>query len=137
MRLLPVSRVIPDDVSFQQMLEYARQILPDHSEQPGSDELAESNGVEILMSSEIQNALIHSPRSGPERQERDGLRIGFRRAPRGLMGTLTYGAEASGEIRIARMAKHLQTLLGAVAVMPAERISRLNILGNPGKTRDP
>jgi len=124
-RLLPVDAALVD-CSFEQMLTRARQ--------DGLEEW-EWTEVEILMSPEIQNELIGSRLPGLQEHERDALKVGFRKAFRGLLGTLTYRPEAFEESRISRMAEHLQALLREAAATPAASIFELNIQGDQEKRR--
>jgi amino acid adenylation domain-containing protein len=129
-QLVPMSLVIPGNPSFEQMLERARQILPDRPELQGSDEWTEWNEIEILMSPEIHNELIRSQLRNPQEHQRDGLKVGFRKTSRSLTGTLTHRVGAFEENRAMRMAEHLQAVLREVAETPTAHISELTVLGD-------
>ena len=127
-RLLPVNAVVSSDLSFERMLECARQILPNAPELHGSDEWAELREIAILAPLETRNELVRSPSSYGQEDESHGLKVAFRKGPAGWSGRFEYKADTFEEIRMARMVGHLQTLLRGVTDSPAVPISKMNML---------
>ena len=108
--LRPVNLVIPDqaadDPSFEQILDRARQILPDRPECPE---------VEILLPPDFQNEFQSEMKGQP-------LKLGFSIESGNLSGTL--------DVYLPRLAEHLQNLLRGVTAAPAAPISTIGILGD-------
>src|SRR5579862_9495020 len=96
--LLPVGALIPDDLSFEQVLTRARRMLPNRPEGPE---------IEILIPPGLLNE-VH-PR-----------KLGFRKASGSLIGTL--------DASLASTAEHLQMLLRGVTSAPTAPISTIDSL---------
>ena len=99
--LLPVTTVIPEDTSFEQMLVRARQILPNHPEGPE---------IEIVIPPGLQD-------------ESQPQKLGFREGCGRLIGTV--------EASLTSVAEHLQMVLNGVTSTPSAPISTIDILGEP------
>ncbi|MBZ5673622.1 MAG: non-ribosomal peptide synthetase [Acidobacteriia bacterium] len=99
--LLPVTMIVPDDPSFEQMLARAREVLPNRPEGPE---------IEILMPPEFEM------KSQP-------LKLGFRKDSGGLIGMI--------DASLASTAEHLRTLLSGLTNDPRAPLSTVKMLGDP------
>ena len=98
--LLPVTTLIPDDPSFEQMLARARQMRPNHPEGPD---------IEILIPPGLQN-------------ESQPHKLSFRKESRSLIGTIDASLTSTAE--------HLQILLRGLTSTPTAPLSTINILSD-------